>query len=130
MARGGLELCALGHCLFPVPFSGEVDLREMAGAEQIFRSCLHAFADSCHMGDFWNFGYGTAYGVSGKSDRLSQRRDSGREDAACQVFKGVCATFNNMRCFYNALAGKTVLEVEGSLVYSTVPACCILVVGI
>lgn len=102
----------------------------MAGAEQSFRSCLHAFADSCHMGDLWNFGYGAAYGVSGESDRPSQRRDSGWEDAADQVFEGVRTTFDNMRCFYNSLADETVLEVEGPLVYCTISAGCVLVVDI
>lgn len=125
-----MELCALGHCLFPVSFSGKADLREVAGAEQSFRSCLHAFADSCHMGDFWDFGYGAAYGVSGKSDRSSQRRDSGGEDAACQIFEGIRTTFNNMRCFYDTPTGKTVLEMEGSLVYHIISAGCFLVVGV
>lgn len=130
MARGGLEFCPLGHRLFPLSLAGKEDLREVAGAEQGVWTCLHTFADPCHMGDLWNFRYQPARRISRKYGRHSQRGDSGGEDATGPLLKGICATFDSVCYFCNAPAGEILLEVEGSLVHHIDLIGGVLVVGI
>lgn len=124
-----MEFSALGHCIFCADFSGKENLREVAREKPCAGAYLHDAADSCDVGDLRDYRYGTAWRVSVQSGRIPQGRYSGRNDTASPISQGVWNSFDSVRYFRNAPAGKAVLEVEGQMVYGIDFAGHFLVVG-
>ena len=118
-----------GIVFFSADFAGKADFRKVDGEKPCAGACLYGAADSCNMGDFCDYGYGTAGRLSGQSCRISQGRHTGRDHAAGKVSQGVWCTYNSVCYLCNSPACEFVLEVEGPLVCGADSSGYLLVVG-